>query len=74
MNHRPPGADKPSLLTIIGSALAAAFGVQSERKRLRDFQHGSPTTFVLVGIAMTVMLVLAIYLVVRVVLSAAGAS
>jgi len=57
---------------MIGSALSAAFGVQSEQKRHRDFQHGSPTMFVLVGIAMTVALVLAIYLVVRLVLSASA--
>ncbi|WP_236101994.1 DUF2970 domain-containing protein [Methylotetracoccus oryzae] len=72
MSYQPPGSDKPSLFSMIGSALSAAFGVQSEQKRRRDFQHGSPTLFVLVGIAMTVALVLAIYLVVRLVLSASA--
>lgn len=57
---------------MIGSALSAAFGVQSEQKRLQDFQHGSPTSFVLIGIAVTVALVLTIYFVVRLVLSASG--
>jgi hypothetical protein len=69
VSYQPTGPDKPSLFSMIGSALSAAFGVQSEEKRQRDFQHGSPTVFVLVGIAMTVALVLTIYFVVRLVLS-----
>jgi hypothetical protein len=69
VNYQPPEPDKPSLFSIIGSAMSAAFGVQSQKKRQRDFQHGSPTIFVLVGIAMTVAFVLTIYFVVRLVLS-----
>ena len=72
MKQQLPGPDKPSLWSIIGSALSAAFGVQSEQKRLRDFQHGSPAAFVLVGIAVTVVLVLTIYFIVQIVLSSSG--
>ena len=63
---------KPSLLTMIGSALSAAFGVQSEEKRLRDFQHGSPMSFILVGLVVAAALVMGLYLIVRLVLSSAG--
>jgi len=64
---------KPTLGQVIGGVLAAAFGVQSEKNRLRDFQAGSPNTFILVGIVGTILFILTIYTVVRLVLSFAGA-
>lgn len=64
--------DKPKLLQIIFSTLAAAFGVQSEKNRQRDFQHGSAKTYVITGIIGTIIFVLTVYGLVRVVLSAAG--
>lgn len=50
----------PTILQIMGSALAAAFGVQSSRNLSRDFHQGSPWVYVAVGIAITLLLVLAI--------------
>lgn len=54
-----PGSS-PTVLQIMGSALAAAFGVQSSRNLSRDFHHSSPWVYVAVGIAFTLLFVLAI--------------
>ncbi len=72
MNTPEPSENKTSLLQVIGSALSAAFGVQSERNRLRDFQAGSPKAFIIAGVAATVLFILTVYLVVRLVLAFAG--
>nr|WP_163503219.1 DUF2970 domain-containing protein [Halomonas socia] len=52
---------------VIKSVLAAFFGVQKERQRQHDFEHGKPGVFILVGLLMGVVFVvmiaaLAIYL------------
>ncbi|MEW6037306.1 MAG: DUF2970 domain-containing protein [Pseudomonadota bacterium] len=64
--------DKPGLLQVIASTLAAAFGVQSEKNRLRDFQHGSAKAYIVAGIVGTVVFVLTVYGVVKLVLSGSG--
>ena len=64
--------DKPNLPRVIASTLAAAFGVQSEKNRLRDFQHGSAKAYVVAGVIGTVIFVLTVYGVVKLVLSGAG--
>lgn len=66
----PPG--KPSILQVIMTVLSAGFGVQSERNRQRDFGTGSPKAFIVAGIGATVLFILAVYFVVRLVLSFAG--
>jgi hypothetical protein len=55
-NHNSPAP--PTLLQVIGSAVAAAFGVQSSKNQSRDFQGGSPWMFIAVGIAFTLLFVL----------------
>jgi hypothetical protein len=57
------------LLSIVKSVLAAAFGVQSQRNRERDFGQGSYRHFVIAGIVFTVLFVLTLVTVVRIVLS-----
>jgi len=64
----PDNQQAPSLLQVIASVLAAAFGVQSSKNRERDFQHGNVASFVTVGIIATVLLILLIYSVVTLVL------
>lgn len=67
------GDDKGlSVLQVIGSVLAAGFGVQSEKNRERDFQGGSSKHFVIVGVVATVLFVITLYTVVRLVLAFAG--
>lgn len=63
---------KPSLLQVVGGVLSAAFGVQSEKNRLRDFQEGSAGTFIIVGVIATILFILTIYGVVKLVISSAG--
>jgi len=66
-NSRSPG-----LLSIIFSVLAAFFGVQSEKNRTRDFQHGRPIHYILVGLIMTLLFILLVWSVVKLVLRSAG--
>lgn len=42
---------------VIKSVLAAFFGVQNEKQRQEDFQHGKPGMFIAVGIALAAVLV-----------------
>ncbi len=47
-----------TLLQLIGSALAAGFGVQSSQNRKRDFSKGKPSQFIAIGIIFTALFVL----------------
>jgi hypothetical protein len=60
-----------TILQVIGSILASFYGVQSSKSRKRDFQHGKAKTFITVGILMTGVWYLTIYLVVTLVLHVA---
>lgn len=63
---------KPSILQTVHSVLAAAFGVQSNRNRERDFSHGSSRAFILAGLVGTVTFIAVLIIIVRLVLRAAG--
>lgn len=63
---------KPTLWQVAQSVGASLFGVQSNRNRERDFQHGSPGQYIIVGLTAVVLFILAIVVVVNIVLSAAG--
>ena len=43
-----PGDDdkSPSFLQVVGSVLAAFFGVQSSKNKERDFKHGNHRVFI----------------------------
>ena len=43
----------PTFWQMLHSILAAAFGVQSSKNRARDFSHGKPVHFVLMGLLFT---------------------
>lgn len=62
----------PGLTGVIRSVLASFFGVQSERNRQRDFQAGNPVQYVVVGLIATVVFVVVMWLVVSLILNAAG--
>ncbi len=68
----PAPTPRPTLLQIIQSVLAAMFGVQSERNRERDFAHGTPSQYIIVGLLAVLLFVLILFGVVRLVLSLAG--
>ena len=58
----------PSTWEVLKSVLASFFGVQSEEIRQRDFTHGKPSQFIMVGLILTVLFIVIIYLAVKVAL------
>ncbi|MGI0116254.1 DUF2970 domain-containing protein [Zooshikella sp. RANM57] len=63
--------DKPiSFLEVLQSVFAAAFGVQSQKKRLKDFSKGKPIHYVLVGILFTTLFILIMVGLVQIALNA----
>lgn len=62
-----------TFLSVVMSTLAAAIGVQSKANKERDFKHGSAGPFIVAGLIFTALFVGTLVLVVRFVLSAAGA-
>ena len=75
-NDRDPGQHesipRPGILQVIQSVLAAAFGVQTEEARKRDFTRGNPLAYIIGGIVFTVLLIVTLVVIVRIVLSQAG--
>ena len=67
MNSRQPG-----FFDVLKSVLASFIGVQNEKTRERDFTHGKAWHFIIVGVILTVLFILAIGGVVTLVLSIAG--
>ncbi len=65
-------ARRPSWGEVVGSVFAAFFGVQSEKNRARDFTHGRPAAYIVVGLLMTLALVLVLWGIVRIILHQAG--
>jgi hypothetical protein len=62
----------PTFWQMLHSVLAAAFGVQSGKNRARDFTHGKPSHFVILGILFTAVFALTLYGIVQLVLHLAG--
>lgn len=59
---------KPSLIHVIKSVIAAAIGVQSDKNREIDFQHGSLRAYAVVGVIATALFVFTIITVVSTVI------
>jgi len=62
----------PSFLGVLRSVVASMFGVQSTRRREADFTHGKPIHYIVVGLLVTVVFILAVWGVVKLVLALAG--
>ncbi|WP_420426464.1 DUF2970 domain-containing protein [Algiphilus sp.] len=60
-------------LELLQSVAAAMLGVQSDAARKRDFSRGKPLHFVIIGVAATLLFVLAVAGIVQLVLHLAGA-
>jgi hypothetical protein len=58
-----------TLREVIGSVLAAAIGVQSQRNRERDFARGSAKQFIVVGLVATVLFVATVFTVVKIIIA-----
>ena len=69
MNSRQPG-----FFDVIKSVLSSFIGVQNEKSRERDFSHGKAWHFIVVGIILTLLFILALGGIVKLVLSIAGAA
>ena len=63
---------KVSPFALMGSVVASAFGVQTNKNRERDFQQGKFHHFVIGGIIFAVLFVLAVAGIVKIVMSNAG--
>ncbi len=57
-----------TVFQIVGSILASFYGVQSSKRRQRDFQSGKAKQFIIAGVVMTAVWYFAIYLIVSIVL------
>lgn len=68
----PKEQDNLSLAQMFGSALAAMVGVQSKEKRERDFARGKASHFIIVGVVLTALFVLAMAGVVTLVINVAN--
>jgi hypothetical protein len=66
-NNKPP-----TFWQMLHSVMAAAFGVQSGKNRARDFTHGKPSHFVILGIVFTAVFALTLFAIVKLVLHLAG--
>lgn len=75
MSETPMKDDQEKTLTfreMLSSVLAAALGVQSGKNRARDFSHGKPSHFIILGVGFTVLFVLVILGLVKLVLYLVG--
>lgn len=61
------------LLRVVMSVLAAMFGVRGSKAHERDFTHGRPAAYVIVGLVLTALFVLTLSGVVALVLKLSGA-
>lgn len=68
MRDKPKQPKSPSILEVVFSVFAAAFGVQSSKNSERDFTAGKPLVFITAGIIFTILFVMTIIGVVSLVL------
>ena len=69
MSEQPSNQQKPRLISVVKSILAAGIGVQSEKNRTRDFEQGSPLIFIIGGVVFTLLFIATVATVVGFVLS-----
>jgi hypothetical protein len=68
----PSQQEKVGLKQVIGSVLASFLGVQRGERYERDFTHGKPHHYIVVGLIGTVLFILTVVGVVKLVLWFAG--
>ena len=71
-NENRQGGKEPSLLDVLYSVLASMFGVQSNRNREKDFTHGRPYQYIIIGLLVTTVFILIVWGVVQLVMKLAG--
>lgn len=60
---------KPGFASLVVSTLAAAFGVQTDKNRERDFQHGNIYSFIAAGVIFTALFVVGTVFLVKFILA-----
>lgn len=68
----PADNKPPTFWQMLHSVMAAAFGVQSSKNRARDFSHGKPSQFLILGLLFTLVFALILFGVVKLILHFAG--
>ena len=63
---------EPGLLDVTRSVLAAFLGVQSKRNYERDFKHGKPWQYIVIGLIGVGIFITIVIAVVMIVMQAAG--
>jgi len=63
---------KLSFWQVLGSVTSSFLGVQKNERRERDFRHGRARDFIMVGVLLTMVFVLAVWGVVQLVMSVAA--
>ncbi len=63
---------KPSTITIIGSIISGAFGVQSSRNRERDFKHGRLRNYIITALIFVGLFIGGVVTIVQLVLKQAS--
>lgn len=63
---------KISPMVVMGSVIAASFGVQTQANRERDFEQGTFHHFVIGGIVFTILFVLFLAGIVKVIMNFTG--
>ena len=71
-SNTPEVPRKLNPLQIVGSVLAAAFGVQSSKNRERDFKHGHIGVFIAAGIVFTLLFIGTVAFIVQMILKSTG--
>lgn len=70
--RRAPEPPPPTIWQSIASVGASFFGVQSSKNRERDFKRGKASHFIAIGLGMTALFVLVVWLAVQLALRSAG--
>lgn len=68
----PANNKSPTFWQVLHSVMAAAFGVQSAKNRARDFTHGKPSQFLIIGLLFTAVFALTLFGIVKLILHLAG--
>ncbi len=63
---------EPSLIDVAKSVMWAFLGVQKSKNYERDFKHGKPSQYIIIGLIGVCIFILIIIMVVKYVLSLAG--
>lgn len=67
-----PVSQRLSLWQTMHSVAASMFGVQSSKNRRRDFTHGNPLHFIVIGLFMVGLFIGVLVVIVKIVLHNAG--